>query len=628
MLTVYCLLGLSLRHGNGMNRSREDTLAFERHEANSNSGVIINLLMAFGLFVAFIIWWTSLPLTNPNALDDYGLISILPWQFWGSIVLVSLCFVFGLKFSSVVPWARPAALLIFILLLHATTPLVYGTLRYSWAWKHIGIVDYIQRYGGVNRMEPFLSAYHNWPGFFWISAQAADFLKMGPLEIANVARFFPVVSNVIYVVLLGKIFRRFTDNQRVVWAALWIFSCANWVGQDYYSPQAFSYALYLFALTLCLGPLMPRTTIRKKTLFRTRTWFVQLAPKASLNSSWLNITAVFFFAFAVFGIVASHQLTPLILAFSLLGLSIFAPLSSGYPVLTILALVFWVIYPAAPFTSLYLPREIADIGQTMDGVTNKMVNTSSVERGVAVVVWAGRALSGAIVFLALFGWLRSIKNRKPVAIVCVLLIAPGLVLGLTSYGGEAVFRIYFFCSPFLAFFAAVALFPDRNAKSGALSYIVFFPIILLMSLGFLLGNNGKDRQYRFSPEEVEAAWWLYSQSRPGTLLVEGDRSYPSQFMNYENFQYLPISRERPKDLAEIIEKPASVFSRWFSDPRWQDGYVIITRSQKASVEALGVVPEGTFDNLELDLMASPDFLLVYANKDARIFRASHFSKFE
>ena len=154
-----------------------------------------------------------------------------------------------------------------------------------------------------------------------------------------------------------------------------------------------------------------------------------------------------------------------------------------------------------------------------------------------------------------------------------------------------------------------------------------FPVLVLaavMACGFLLGNNGKDRQYRFSPEEVEAAHWLYRQGKPGTLLVEGARSYPSQFMNYENFTYVPISNERSADRAEILDNPSEVLSRWFASARWNDGYVIITRSQTAYVEALAITPKGAFSRLELELLASPQFLLVFANKDARIFRASRF----
>ena len=42
------------------------------------------------------------------------------------------------------------------------------------------------------------------------------------------------------------------------------------------------------------------------------------------------------------------------------------------------------------------------------------------------------------------------------------------------------------------------------------------------------------------------------------------------------------------------------------------------------VSALGIMPDGALDELALDLLASPDFHLVYANEDVRIFTARRF----
>lgn len=588
------------------------------------AGLAGNLLVAVAIAAALALWWTSLALIDPDALDDFGLIAILPWPWWAALVLVASCFVYGLTPSADRLWVRVSALLALIVLLHATPPIVYGTLRYSWAWKHIGIVDYILRHGGVNRTEDFLAAYHNWPGFFWISAKIAEVFRMDALDIADAVRFVPVFSNIAFAALLWAIYRRFTDNETVIWAALWIYICANWVGQDYYAPQALAYALHLLVLALCLGPLMPATRPGPRRMFRPETWFAPLRARTRPAPTWLRILAVLAVSLAILGIVVSHQLTPLVLVLSLLLLALFTPLSLGYPLLAILALIFWVIYPAAPFTALYLPGEVASLGQTMDGVTDKMVNTGQVDLGVAVVVWAGRALSGAVVLLGILGWWRLWRRGRPTAIICALLIAPGLVLGVTSYGGEAVFRIYFFCLPFLAFFAGSAFFAQAWGKGSAIMRPVFLVAGLLMAVGFLFGNNGKDRQYRFSTDEVAAAEWMYARGAPGALLVEGARSYPSQFMYYENFTYVPISNERPAARQKILDDPAGELSRWFSDPDWKDGYVIITRSQKAYVEALGIAPLGAYDRLERDLLASPDFRLVFANRDARVFRAQRF----
>ena len=580
------------------------------------------------LAIAVLLWLVSLAMMQPEGVDDFGIFAILPWTYWMAVAFLSSGFAVSLVRSSGFGGARIAALIVLILLLHATPPIVYGTLRYSWSWKHIGIIDFIQRHGGVDRSIAFLGAYHNWPGFFWLFARLSTWLHYGPIEIANAARFFSVVSNIAYVFLLRTIYRRFSTDDRLVNAAIWIFVCANWVGQDYFSPQAVAYGFYLLILLLCLGPLMPADETALSALGRRigrlRQRIGNVLPMTPAPSPLLRVGAVIAVPLAMLFVAASHQLTPLILVFSLCSLAVVTPLGFALPVLAGLILVYWVLYPASPFTAVYLPDEVAQLGQTVSDLTETPVDTSAVDPGVAVVVWAGRALTGGVVLLAGLGLVRRLRLGARDGVICALLVAPILTLGATSYGGEAVFRIFFFALPFIAFLCAGLLFPSGEHCAGRLTAVTFGLLSCLLILGFLLSNNGKDRQYRFTQDEVAAALWLYGRAGPQTLLVEGARSYPSQFMNYENFIYLPLSNESGEERAEILADPARILERWFSDPEWQDGYIILTRSQQAYVEAMGVMPKGALDQLAIDLMASPDFLLVYANRDARIFRSTRF----
>ena len=135
---------------------------------------------------------------------------------------------------------------------------------------------------------------------------------------------------------------------------------------------------------------------------------------------------------------------------------------------------------------------------------------------------------------------------------------------------------------------------------------------------FVLANNGKDRQYRFTFSEVEIARWLYENGPPGSLLIEGSRSYPSQFMNYENFAYLPISEESLETQQELLADPAGVLSRWLEQSE-NGGFVILTQSQMASVYDTGIMPLGAFDTIIASLLASPRFTLLKAAPEAKVF---------
>lgn len=182
----------------------------------------------FCLSFALVIWAISLPTIDPDGLTDYGIVSILPWQIWTSLVLLTIGFALTLTHRHA---SGPLALLHLVglvVVLHLTPAIVYETLRYSWAWKHLGIVDFIQRHGTVDRVAPYLSVYHNWPGLFALTAWVANEFGLNSLELSRYVRFMPTVLGLLYIFTLTNILRRFTNDLRLVMAAVWIFITGNW----------------------------------------------------------------------------------------------------------------------------------------------------------------------------------------------------------------------------------------------------------------------------------------------------------------------------------------------------------------------------------------------------------------
>ena len=99
--------------------------------------------------------------------------------------------------------------------------------------------------------------------------------------------------------------------------------------------------------------------------------------------------------------------------------------------------------------------------------------------------------------------------------------------------------------------------------------------------GFVVAYYGKDHQFYFTPDEVEAAEYLYNNAPPGSLLIEGSRNYPSQHRNYEFFTYVPIAWEPVETRQAILQDPAGVLTEWMRSDEYTASYIIITRSQKA-----------------------------------------------
>jgi hypothetical protein len=578
------------------------------------------------LMGGLVFWILSLPNVDPQGLTDYGIVAILPWQFWVAVATISLGFALSLQqrlSASLLPYLHLLAL---VVMLHATPALAYGTLRYSWAWKHIGIVDFIQRHGKVDPLAPFLAAYHNWPGLFYVSAAVANALDLALAEIAQLVRFTPPVLTLLFALALIPIYRRLTDDPRLVAAAIWIFITGNWIGQDYFSPQGVAFLAYLLIIGICIGPIRKPDAANAAAggrLSRFIAWARALSQRTNEHPArhYTPPARAGFIALVlvlILATTATHQLTPISIILVLAGLAVMGRVSIYYCIFAIVAEILWILYFAAPFMAFHLADELNNVGEGINAAQQKLVDISVVSPGRVWVIVIGRVLTAAIAVLALIGGLRRLilGFRDGLAVMLTVAAFP---LFVNRYGGEILFRVYLFSLPMLGFFAAAAFFPSRNHGRHAAWRMLFLPVSAFAVVGFLYANNGKDRQYYFTRDEVEASLWLYGNAPPDSLLIEGSRNYPSQLMNYENFAYVPMSEEERTVREEIIAAPEEVFARWLSDPRWKAGYIIITSSQKAYSDAEGVMPSGALDAIEARLLRSPRFKLVYATPNAKIF---------
>ena len=588
-----------------------------RRAAWRDAGILLACLA-----VAIYLWLLALPAIDPDRMTDRGLVSVLPPTFFLSLALISAGFAWQVSYGRTTGFAPYLYLAALVVILHATPPLVYGTLRYSWAWKHLGIVDYIQRHGGVDPATSPLAAYHNWPGLFVVTAWLADRFGMRSVELASVVQFTPPVLTLAFLAAYLWLMRLFTDDRRLQLTAGWFFVVANWVGQDYFSPQGVTFLCYIMLLALFLGPLR-----RSDAAWASRRpGFLNVlgAPAAApglqpwTGSRLSRVLATVLALALILVIVVTHQLTPLMLILAAAALVGFGWLAPSYLAFAIVAEAIWLLWGAAPFVYQQAQSEIAALGAFSQAVS-KLADVALVSPDRAWVVQIGRAFSAAVVLVGLVGGLRRLFKGYWDFAALALLLAPAPMIAV-AYGGESLFRVYLFTLPFLAFFAGAAFFPSPASGRSAFVFPLLAAACLLSTAGFLVANNGKDRDYRFTPEEVAVAEWLYTNAPAGSLLIEGARNYPSQFLNYENFSYLPISEEDAEARERIIADPAGALSRWMDDPRRRDAYVILTRSQKNYLEAGGYMPPGDFDKIEAGLLASSRFIVVRGSSNAKVFK--------
>jgi hypothetical protein len=586
--------------------------------------------VVLGLAAAGWLWVRSLDGIDPRQMTELGLLSVLPLPFYAALAVLVV------SFATAVAQRRVAGSVLFlhvallVLILHATPVLLYQTIRYAWAWKHVGIVDFIQRYQAIDPYIAVSPAYHNWPGFFALSALLVDLA--GLKDVVPIALWAPVFFNLIDVGPLVLILRALTTSERSVWLGVWLYYLTNWVGQDYFAPQALALFLYFTALAICLGWFKPaaplaaaghrlRSAWAAGRLARLMRRVARTEPPNAPSSTVQRLGLLAIAVLCLATIVGTHQLTPFMAIGALAALVLLRRCRlRTLPILMVVLTVAWCTYPALPFFSRHMLGSIGgSFGDVLANTTATLIDLSSASEGQVLVALVGRAFTAAVWGLAFLGGLLRLYDGHRDLSAASLAAVPFGMLAINSYDGEMLFRAYLLSLPFVAFFIAMllrwlALRWGLRVYAGGVGLLSG-----ALLAGFLFPYYGKDLHYYLTDAEIAASAFVYGMAPPGSLLVEGSADYPGKFKNYERFTYVALTDEPPESKAQVLADPAGSLSRWLDNPAYAASYVIITRSQKAGADMLGDLPAGALAAIERALRHSPLFETVYANQDAAVF---------
>lgn len=586
--------------------------------------IVIQLIM---VAIALFLWQASLRSVDLTKMGDLGLVNILPFTYYLAIALLSVSFCLGNAEDRAYPPMLLLHVVALIFMLHSTPQLLYGTLRYSWAWKHVGIIDYIQRNGSVDPTIAYLNAYHNWPGFFALGALLTD--VSGFASAVSYAGWAPVFFNLIDVGALYLIFRALTNDRRLVWLAIWVFYIANWVGQDYFSPQALNYFLYLVVIGVTLTwfslwapPLKEELQRRLKSPHLaswTSKFFHKEIPegvRATSPEQRTELTAILVMIFIV--IASSHQLTPFMMIIALVllvGTQIVR--ARSLPILMAAITAAWIIFMAVAFLGGNLYWIVKSIGGLTGNISGNLLNLANASPGQVLVSWMDRGLTALVIILAVFGFLRRLRNGYWDVAAALLVFTPIPMVVANAYGGEMVFRVYFFGLPFLAFFVAGLIYPTplSGHTNGTAIRSVLLSLVLLS--GFFFGYYGKEEMFYFSKNEVQAATWLNNNAPKGSILVSGTADWPLMYRHYEWYDYEDLADLSKSERLQVLKDPVTgILSEMSKNPV---GYMVISRSQMAQVDVTGILPRGSLLNVAKALSTSSSFQLVYSNADTVIY---------
>ncbi|MFE7070667.1 lipopolysaccharide biosynthesis protein [Streptomyces sp. NPDC057620] len=578
----------------------------------------LGVLLGSLLTAALVLYWVPASELGERDLDrmgGLGLISVLPTATLVGAGLLVLVFASLLWLGREHKALLMVTLLATVVSLHALPAVIETEPRFATAWQHLGFIDYIDRTGSA---VPDLDARWSWPGFF----AAAAFLSKacGVDDLTEVIRWWPTAMQLLYLAPLFLLVRHMRASWRAQWTGIWIFVLSGWVGQDYFSPQGFTYLLYLvFVAILLVWFRAPRVLWT-----RMRPGELEVEPTGRRERAVLLVVLIGLFM----ATVPAHQLTPFVMLGVLAVLVLVGRCElRGLPILFAVVVSVWIGFLAEPYWSGHFGELFGGVGGVGDNVSSSV--SGRIGEGSSshkLVLYARVALAGGVLALASWGWWRRRDHKYRERSLLVLTFVPFLGFGLQSYGGEMALRVFMFALPGAALLAGLALFPrtgvtadERDKDRVSLAPLAALMAGLVLMGGFLVARWGNEPFERIRPGEVAAMEYVYAHDKPTTrvLWLSNDTvtnvtpAMPWGTRDMEKVNYVPTLAPADPVLVSSLVKSLK--------DAGPNSYLMINRSQVTYLQ-LDIGYSKTYEyRLIRNLDARQELRKVFVNEDVSLY---------
>ncbi|MFI1734362.1 lipopolysaccharide biosynthesis protein [Streptomyces acidicola] len=480
----------------------------------TRSGTVLGCL----LLSALLLYWVPALRLDDAVLDGMGglgLISVLPMPTLAGAGLLAVVFGSLLWAGREHKGLLLVTLLATVVSLHALPAVIETEPRFATAWQHLGFIDYIDRTGSA---VPDLDARWSWPGFFAAAAFVAKACGVG--DFTEVIRWWPLTVQLLYLAPMFLLTRSMRAGWRAKWTGIWVFVLSSWVGQDYFSPQGFTYLLYLvFVAILLVWFRAPRMLWG-----RVRPGEAEVEPADRHRRAVLLMILIALYA----ATVPAHQLTPFVMLGVLAALVLIGRSElRGLPILFAVLVTVWVGFLAEPYWSGHFDELFGGVGGVGGNVTSSV--SGRIGEGSSthkLVLYARVALAGSVMAMACYGWWRRRDHQYRERSLLVLTFVPFLGFGMQSYGGEMALRVFMFALPGAALLAGLALFPrtgvtaeERDKDKVSLAPLAALMAGLVLIGGFLVARWGNEPFERTRTGEVAAMEYVYAHDDPSVRLL-------------------------------------------------------------------------------------------------------------
>lgn len=454
---------------------------------------------------------------------------------------------------------------------------------YSWTFKHLGVVDYIQHSQTLARD---VDVYNCWPGLFAVTAWFSDVTGVAPMTIAH---WFTPVYHVLFAVLVYGAARAWQLRHFTALTATFLVATLNWVCQDYFAPQAI--AIFLAVAIIAL---------------------------IGLSHERAVATPIIIGLFAA--ITVTHQLTPYWLLLMIGILVISRKMKPWWIVFPLAAIVFafylynWDQVARYPLLSTDLLKNV-DSNIPTKGVLGQQITSMGV-RFLSASMWLATALTLVV------RW----RRKQPFWTLAVLALSPMLILGGQDYGGEAVFRVFLYsligCSFVLAPVLESALQGSRTRYVGA-----FAGLVVATGLA-AQGCTGAWYANVMPKQQWETSQLVLAEAEPPVYIAAAAPAWPER----GSWRYVEFARFRRDFDTTMVSARRLALRKFDNDADYQEfirlldnrsdapTYLIFTEQARVYAWYYGILPWEAIPNLKARIHNDPvHWRLVYEGGGITVF---------
>ncbi|NNF54079.1 MAG: hypothetical protein HKN03_06495 [Acidimicrobiales bacterium] len=546
--------------------------------------------------LAVLVWAAMLRLSNVGDMSVWGLVgAVSPIILLAPLVAMAAFTVSLLRGQS--DGVLTTHIAGIILMLYGAGAMVGNSVQARIVLRHEGITDQVLRSGSI---DPTIDAYFNWPGFFTFFAYVREVSGIESFAAAGI--WVPVFLNLAFLAPLLVIFRYATADRRIVWTSVLLFYIGNWIGQDYFAPQAVAYCLHLTMVAILLHYYdRPATAVANRFA----------------RAAHLVVVMLLFLA-----IVPSHQLTPPLTIVSVIGLVVADRCSARrLPHFMVGVFLTWLVFMSSTYLAGNLSKMlelVGDVGAAAGANVTERVGGSAAHRLVVILRLAFTGLFGLLAAFGLFRKRNALERSDRGMLV--LAVVPTVLIALQPYGGEMVLRVFMFTLPFVAFYAAHAIRWDGGSARGRFvaQWIIAVPAVVVLTLLFMVARYGNAALDQFSSDERNAINIVYEDAPPGSLLLVAVDNVAWKYRGYDTYDHRSIDRVVRSEIDPRVYASAAVSLMY--QRRDAGAYFIATESQQSYIDLLGGLPSEALRAIEEQLNGDPNIQILVDRPTIRIYR--------